>query len=98
MIDGFVKPDIIPKAMNKMLLDDFGLGSLLVTTLAAQQVPLADQTSPFTASFDKLVSQNLDRWHTPGLAIAVIRGEDTFSKVRISLWKIIRSSMSMDGN
>ena len=50
--------------------------------LRAQQVPLSDPTSsPFTASFDKLVSQNLEKWHTPGLAIAVMQGEDTFSKV-----------------
>lgn len=50
--------------------------------LGAQQVPLTDPAaSPFTVSFDKLVSQNLDRWKTPGLAVAVVNGDDTFSKV-----------------
>lgn len=84
-----VEPDIVPRAMYKMLLYVFSLVSLPVVTLGVQQMPLADQTSsPFTSSFDKLVSQNLDHWHTPGLAIAVIHGEDTFSKVRISLCKI----------
>ena len=54
--------------------------------LGAQQVPLTDTaSSPFTESLDKLVSQNLDRWHTPGLAVAVIDGKNTFSKVWTSL-------------
>ena len=62
--------------------------------LGAQQVPLTDTTiSPFTANFDKLVSQELDHWHTPGLAIAVIDGEDTFSKVWTSLPNKSGSSM-----
>ena len=66
----------------KMLLFLSSLGSLLAIVLGAQQEPLVDPTSsPFTASFDDLVTQNLDRWHTPGLAIAVIHGEHTFSKV-----------------
>ena len=51
--------------------------------LGAQQIPVNGQiSSPFTAHFDKLVAQSLHRWHTPGLAIAVIDGQDTFSKVR----------------
>ena len=51
--------------------------------LGAQQIPIKEQiASPFTAHFDKLVAQSLHRWHTPGLAIAVIDGQDTFSKVR----------------
>ena len=51
--------------------------------LGAQQIPVNGQiVSPFTAHFGKLVAQSLHRWHTPGLAIAVIDGQDTFSKVR----------------
>ena len=50
-----------------------------------QQLPLADpdsdSSSPFTASFDKMVSSNLERWHTPGLAIGVVDGGEIFSKV-----------------
>ncbi len=65
-----------------MLLFLSSCGSLLAPVYGAQQEPLADSTSsPFTASFNDLVNQNLDNWHTPGLAIAVIHGEDTFSKV-----------------
>ena len=72
---------VVPEIFTKMLLYLSSLVCLPAIARGAQQVPLTDQTSPFTSSFDKLVSQNLDRWHTPGLAIAVIRGEDTFSKV-----------------
>lgn len=68
--------------MTEMFYYVLCLAPCLALVLGAQQVPLTDMTSsPFTASFDKLVSQNLDRWHTPGLAVAVIDGEDTFSKV-----------------
>lgn len=52
-------------------------------TLCAQQIPVKEHNaSPCTAHFDKLVAQLLHRWHTPGLAIAVVDGQDTFSKVR----------------
>ena len=74
--------EILIKATTKMLFYLSCLACLPTIALGAQQVPLADPTSsPFTASFDKLVDRNLDRWHTPGLAIAVLRGEETFSKV-----------------
>lgn len=54
--------------------------------LGAQQIPVNGQiASPFTAHFDELVAQSLHRWHTPGLAIAVIDGQDTFSKVRCQI-------------
>ena len=59
------------------------LVSLPAIALGAQQIPVKENiASPFTAHFDKLVAQSLHRWHTPGLAIAVIDGQDTFSKVR----------------
>lgn len=65
-----------------MLLHLISLLSLSTIVLGAQQKPLTDPaSSPFTASFDELVSQNLDHWHTPGLAIAVVHDEDTFSKI-----------------
>ena len=65
-----------------MSLPIISLWSLSTIALGAQQKPLTDSaSSPFTAGFDELVTQNLDRWHTPGLAIAVVHGEDTFSKV-----------------
>ena len=60
--------------------------SLPAIASSAQQIPVKEQiASPFTAHFDKLVAQSLHRWHTPGLAIAVIDGQDTFSKVRCHL-------------
>lgn len=65
-----------------MLMHLYRLVPLLAVANAIRQVPLTrPASSPFTASFDKLVSENLDHWHTPGLAIAVIDGDDTFSKV-----------------
>jgi len=60
------------------------LGSLvsLPVLVSAQQEPLhASASSPFTSGFDKLVAHSLDRWHCPGLAVAVIDGYETFSKV-----------------
>ncbi len=54
----------------------------LLLLVSAHQIPLsAPAPSPFTSAFDKLVADSLDRWHCPGLAIAVIDGDDTFSKV-----------------
>ena len=65
-----------------MFLHIISLLSLSTTALGAQQKPLTEPaSSPFTATFDELVTKNLDRWHTPGLAIAVVHGRDTFSKV-----------------
>ncbi len=65
-----------------MLFSIYCIATFPAFALGAQQIPLTDHTaSPFTESFDKLVNQNLEKWHTPGLAIAVIQGEDTFSKV-----------------
>ncbi|MCJ1461124.1 hypothetical protein MMC28_011506, partial [Mycoblastus sanguinarius] len=47
----------------------------------ARQIPMnTPASSPFTSIFDQLVTENLDRWHTPGLAVAVIDGDETFSK------------------
>ena len=65
-----------------MLWQLISLVSLPTIALGSQQVPLTDPaSSPFIASFDELVTQNLDRWHTPGRAVAVVHGEDVFSKV-----------------
>lgn len=75
-----------PEAILKMVSYIFCLASFFAIALGAQQVPLNDPTSsPFTVNFDKLVTQEMHRWHTPGLAIAVIDGQSTFSKVRTEL-------------
>lgn len=39
--------------------------------------------SPFTPNFDKHVTQLMNVWHVPGIAIAIVDGNETFSKVRI---------------
>lgn len=74
--------DGLTRDVPKMLFSLFFLAAFPAFVLGAQQVPLTNPiSSPFTTSFDKLVRLNMDRWHTPGLAVAVIHGEDTFSKV-----------------
>lgn len=61
----------------------------LLLLVSARQFPLnAPTPSPFTSAFDNLVADSLDRWHCPGLAIAVIDGDDTFSKVCHSIENI----------
>ena len=48
----------------------------------AHQIPLtAPHASPLTPGFDELVADTLAHWHTPGLSIAVVDGDKTFSKV-----------------
>ena len=65
--------------MNSVLVLVFSYFALLST---AKQIPLGTQRpSPFTPSFDSLVNSSLERWHAPGLAVAVIDGEKTYSKV-----------------
>lgn len=50
------------------------------------QIPLiAPDASPFTPDFDKLVADTLDHWHIPGISIAVVHGNKTFSKVCSSM-------------
>lgn len=38
-------------------------------------------SSPFTAEFDQLATESLERWHTPGIAISVVDGDETYAKV-----------------
>ncbi len=45
-------------------------------------LPKADH-SPFTPDFDKYVTQLMNDWHVPGFTIAVVDGDETFSRVRI---------------
>ncbi|KAL1963322.1 hypothetical protein VTN77DRAFT_8443 [Rasamsonia byssochlamydoides] len=50
----------------------------------AAQVPLAQQSStsrsPLDDEFEKAVNWTLEHFRTPGLSIAVVRGNDTFTK------------------
>lgn len=67
-----------------LLVCFFSLLPLSYCLSFTKQRPLqapAEDHSPFTPSFDDEVAQLLDKWHVPGLSIAVIDGNDTFSKV-----------------
>lgn len=50
------------------------------------QSPILDSesSSPLNAKFDSFVQETLADWHIPGLAIAVIDGNSTYSKARAS--------------
>lgn len=52
-----------------------------------QDATLADPVSPavgstpFTTAFDELAKTAIDTWNVPGISIAVVDGDSTFSKV-----------------
>lgn len=49
---------------------------------STQQIPLQETNrSPFTPEFNEQVNHLLDRWHVPGLSVAIVDGNETFSKV-----------------
>lgn len=35
----------------------------------------------YFAKYDKLINESLERWHVPGISIAVVDGDSTYSKV-----------------
>ncbi|KAL8961815.1 MAG: hypothetical protein Q9183_005254 [Haloplaca sp. 2 TL-2023] len=46
-----------------------------------RQIPLGQTSRPtFTRDFDDYVTQLLSDWHVPGLSIAVVDGDETFTK------------------
>lgn len=45
------------------------------------QITVGMPESPFDPDFDALVSKLLDEWKVPGLSIAVVHGDKTYSKV-----------------
>lgn len=38
---------------------------------------------PFDEKFDRMVEESMERWHVPGLSVAVVHGDETFAKVRL---------------
>lgn len=68
-----------------MLVSVACLAGLLTTHVFASQLPLRDDASssgsPFTSAFDDRVEELLKEWHTPGIAIAVVHGDETWTKV-----------------
>jgi len=58
---------------------------LPLSAQASIQIPLQSSNHvkcPFTTSFDKFVENLLSEWHTPGMAIAVVNGNKTYTKVK----------------
>src|SRR6185437_14492225 len=43
--------------------------------------------SPFSPRIEELIIQNLHHYHVPGLAIAIVDGNNTFSRVRSRLYR-----------
>jgi hypothetical protein len=43
---------------------------------------MATLQSPFDTAFDALVENALGEWRIPGISVAVVHNEETFSKVR----------------
>jgi len=39
------------------------------------------RSGPFDARFAKLVKETLDKWHVPGISIAVVDGDDMWAEV-----------------
>jgi len=59
---------------------------VIVPFCLTQQTVLGDSSSasnPFDEEFEKLANKSLAMWHVPGLAIAVVDGDDVFAKVRL---------------
>ncbi|KAG9236943.1 putative penicillin-binding protein [Amylocarpus encephaloides] len=52
---------------------------LLTLTAASQHILEDDNTNPFTPGFAKLANETLDFWHVPGVSVAVVDGEDTWT-------------------
>lgn len=42
---------------------------------------MATSQSPFDAAFDSLVENAREEWKIPGISVAVVDNEETFSKV-----------------
>lgn len=62
------------------------LVSYSVSLPSSHQIPLHENDrSPFTPDFDRDVLDLLCHWRVPGLSIAVVDGNETFSKVRVPL-------------
>ena len=57
--------------------------TILVQPNEFQKSLTESPSSPFTPAFNALVKDTLDYWHIPGLSIAIIDGNDTFTKVTL---------------
>ena len=70
----------------------FLLWHLFTVSFAIDQVVMKtysdDESGPLNEDFAKLVNKTLDLWHVPGLSIAVVDGEKTWSKVTRGLFAL----------
>lgn len=62
----------------------------MVSFLPAQttNVPFPESSpaiSPFSPEFEELVHRSMHHLHVPGLAVAIVDGDNTFSRVSLSL-------------
>lgn len=44
--------------------------------------------SPLNAEFEKFVHETLQKWHVPGMAIAVVDGEHTWAEVFTNFYQL----------
>ena len=54
---------------------------LISIAFAAQKALKSGPVGPLDAEFAQLVNETLHLWHVPGLAIAVIDGDDVWAEV-----------------
>ena len=68
------------------LLATLGRWNAVAVAPPGEQKPLgggeAASDNPFNPEFDQFVADLLERWHVPGVAIAVVDGEETYTKVQ----------------
>ncbi len=93
MVD--VENSLVAEAVveNKLTLLTNGHVEGEPTTVAADNNHVNGETpkpspSPLTEEFDSFVQKTLDQWHIQGMSIAVVHGDDTWTKVSIAfaLW------------
>lgn len=48
---------------------------------AAQKVLTSDHRPISTIELERYIEDVMERWHTPGMAVAIIKGDDTWTKV-----------------
>lgn len=80
------------------------VGPVLLATTAVSGFQLrifsnknrAAKNGPFDEGFEKLVSKTLESWKVPGLAIAVVDGDDTWAQVCFSCLRLLLRSILQD--
>lgn len=79
--------------LRNILITAFLRATFVNMATASEQKPLmatertspSPAKSPFTDDFGDFVQKQLERWHTPGVSIAVIDGDDVYSQVRTNI-------------